>query len=201
MVGQPGFFRGFLNIITGRRNHLNAVINPVFNELLEKLENSAQAMQFSKNSKIYRTMKYLLYCSFALIDSLFGETGEYKEYTKLVDSCKTERLMKLFSVCYFLSLCENPDYRKFLGSLPKRTDIARIFSSVYGGMHSEYTGMIKDWKNLDREARPFRLFTEAMAVVHGQKQPPKPDLEKKFIFASYFNTYATAFQKVLQIEN
>lgn len=200
MVAKSGLLRNLSNIFSGRRSHINSVLTPVFNESLDKMEKVSNLSHAVSNDKLHRMTKFLLYSSFGLIDSIFGETGEKAYCTKLINSQKTKELLQLYFISYFYSLYNNANYRKLLGTLPKKDVVADFWSRIFNDKQARFRDMVRELDQLDTAARIPRLYEQTMSIVLGTSLVDKPSqqLQDSMLFAAHYNANMNAFADVLR---
>ena len=188
---------GLMDIISGRRYHFNHEVTPAFTEIYNKKDDVLKDVTSSDIESLKKIIDFLLFSSFLVIESMFGETGFRKEYLKQVDRNKTRQLLATLYISFYLSLTGNRHYRKSIKSRINEDDIYLIYARLFGDNITVIKDRLKELSDLENAGRMSRLIKKIYLIVLGigDDEMAGQKLQDMIVLGSTFTTaFETSFE-------
>lgn len=158
---------GLMDIVSGRRYHFNNEITPAFTDIYNTRDDIVKDITTSDIATLRKVIEFLLFSSFLVIESIFGETGFRKEYLKQVDRNKTRQLLATLYISFYLSLTGNQFYKKNMRGSLNEDDIYLIYTRLFGDNITTIKERLKELSELDNAGRMSRLIKKIYSITLG----------------------------------
>jgi hypothetical protein len=184
---------GLMDVISGRRYHFNSEVTPAFGDIYNRRDDIVKDITTSDIETLKKVIEFLLFSSFLVIESMFGERGFRKEYLKKIDRNKTRQLLATLYISFFLSLTGNQYYKKRIREHINEDDIHLIYTRLFGNNITTIKERLRELSGLDNAGRMSRLIKKIYSIVLGvgEDQMAGQKLQDMIILGS---TYTTAFE-------
>ena len=186
-----------MDIISGRRYHFNNEITPAFTDIYNRRDDIVKDVTTSDVATLKKIIEFLLFSSFLVIESMFGETGFRKEYLKQVDRNKTRQLLATLYISFYLSLTGNRHYRKSIRGRISEDDIYLIYTRLFGDNITAIKERLKELSGLENPGRMSRLIKKIYSIILGigDDEMAGQKLQDMIILGSTFTTaFETSFE-------
>lgn len=188
---------GLMDIISGRRYHFNSEVTPAFADIYDRRNDALKDITLSDIETLKKVIQFLLFSSFLVIESMFGETGFRKEYLKQVDRNKTKQLLATLYISFYLSLTGNQYYRKSVGGDINEDDIYLIYTRLFEDGVTAIKDRLKELSTLENAGRMSQLIKRIYSIVLGigDDEMAGQKLQDMIVLGASFTTaFETAFE-------